>query len=157
MNFKQGKLVYTLGTSTRSLEEFIQLLTSHSVGVVIDVRRFPSSRFEHFRREKMEGLLPEAGIEYIYLGEELGGYRRGGYKNFTATSQFQTGLRKLKEIARKRNTAIICAERFPWRYHRRFIALELEKRGWQVSHIIDKGRNWMPRKRSANDKQLKLA
>ena len=152
MNLRQGKLVYTLGTSTRSLEEFIQLLTSHSVGAVIDVRRFPSSRFEHFCREKMEGLLPEAGIEYIYLGQELGGYRRGGYQNFTATSQFQTGIRKLEEIARKLNTAIICAERFPWRCHRRFIAIELEKRGWQVSHIIDERRDWVPGRHSENNR-----
>jgi len=152
LNLRQGKLVYTLGTSTRSLEEFIQLLTSHSVGAVIDVRRFPSSRFEHFCREKMEGLLPEAGIEYIYLGQELGGYRRGGYQNFTATSQFQTGIRKLEEIARKLNTAIICAERFPWRCHRRFIAIELEKRGWQVSHIIDERRDWVPGRHSENNR-----
>jgi uncharacterized protein (DUF488 family) len=156
VNLEPGKLIYTLGTSTRVMDEFVELLSSHSVGVVVDVRRFPSSRFEHFRREKLEGLLPEAGIEYIYMGEELGGYRRGGYKNFTATSQFQAGLRKLEEIAQKRSTAIICAERFPWRCHRRFIALELEKQGWQVSHIIDKGRDWVPRKRSANAKQLKL-
>lgn len=156
MNFEQGKLVYTLGTSTRAGEEFIELLSNHDVEVVVDVRRFPSSRFEHFRREKLERLLLEAGIDYIHMGEELGGYRRGGYQDFTTTSEFQSGLQKLEEIARKRSTAIICAERFPWRCHRRFIALELEKRGWQVSHIIDKGRNWVPRKRSANDKQLKL-
>ena len=71
-------------------------------------------------------------------GEKLGGFRRGGYQDFTATSEFRSGLYKLEEIARERSTAIICAERFPWRCHRRFIALELEKRGWRVSHIIDK-------------------
>jgi len=156
VNLERDKLIYTLGTSTRSPKEFIELLSSHGVEVMVDVRRFPFSRFEHFRREKLEGLLPEAGIDYIYVGEELGGYRRGGYQSFTTTSGFLSGLQKLEEIARKRSTPIICAERFPWRCHRRFIALEMEKRGWQVSHIIDKGRNWVPRKRSANDKQLKL-
>lgn len=156
MSLERDKLIYTLGTSTRSGEDFIELLSNHGVAVVVDVRRFPSSRFEHFRREKLEALLPEAGIDYIYMGEELGGYRRGGYQNFTATSQFQTGLGKLEEIARQKRAAIVCAERFPWRCHRRFIALELEKRGWQVNHIIDKGRNWVPGKRSANDEQLKL-
>ena len=134
----EDKLIYTLGTSTRSPEEFIELLSSHGVEVVVDVRRFPSSRFEHFCREKLEELLPEAGIDYIYMGKELGGYRRGGYQSFTTTSEFLSGLQKLEEIARKRCTSIICAERFPWRCHRRFIALELEKRGWRVSHIIDK-------------------
>lgn len=72
MNLEPGKLIYTLGTSTRVMDEFIELLSDHGVAVVVDVRRFPSSRFEHFRREKLEELLPEAGISYIYLGEELG-------------------------------------------------------------------------------------
>jgi uncharacterized protein (DUF488 family) len=80
------------------------------------------------------------------MGGELGGYRQGGYQNFTTTSDFQLGLRKLEEIAGNRITSIICAERFPWRCHRRFIALELEKRGWRVNHIIDKKRDWLPRK-----------
>ncbi len=156
MSFGPGELIYTLGTSTRSGEEFIELLSGHGVGVAVDVRRFPTSRFEHFRKENLEKFLLKAGIYYIYMGEELGGYRRGGYKNFTANSQFQAGLSKLEEIARQKRAAIVCAERFPWRCHRRFIALELEKRGWQVTHIIDKGREWMPRKGSANDKRLKL-
>jgi len=143
-----NELVYTLGTSTRSGEEFIELLTSHGVEVVVDVRRFPSSRFEHFGREKLAGLLSEAGIYYVYMGEELGGYRRGGYQSFTTTSEFQMGLKKLEKVARERRTAIVCAERFPWRCHRRFIALELQRLGWQVNHIIDQEREWLPRKRS---------
>ena len=142
----EDKLIYTLGTSTRSPEEFIELLTSHGVEVVVDVRRFPSSRFEHFQRDRLAGLLSEAGIDYVYMGGELGGYRQGGYRNFTTTSDFQLGLRKLEEMAGNRITSIICAERFPWRCHRRFIALELEKRGWRVNHIIDKKRDWLPRK-----------
>ena len=138
MSSEGSKLIYTLGTSTHSREEFIELLSSYSVAAVVDVRRFPSSRFEHFRREKLTSYLSEAGIDYVYMGEELGGYRRGGYQNFTATFEFQTGLKRLEEIAQKGMVAIICAERFPWRCHRRFIALELEKHGWQVNHIIDK-------------------
>lgn len=142
----EDKLIYTLGTSTRSPEEFIELLTSHGVEVVVDVRRFPTSRFEHFQRDKLAGLLSEAGIDYVYMGGELGGYRRGGYQSFTTTSDFQSGLRRLEEIAGTRVTSIICAERSPWRCHRRFIAFELEKRGWQLNHIIDKERDWLPRK-----------
>lgn len=72
------------------------------MAAVVDVRRFPSSRFEHFRREKLAGLLSEAGIGYVYMGEELGGYRRGGYQNFTATPEFQTGLKRMEEVARRR-------------------------------------------------------
>ena len=150
MGFEQGKLIYTLGTSTRSAEEFVRLLTGHGMEVVVDVRRFPSSRFEHFRGEKLAGLLAEVGIDYIYMGEELGGYRREGYQNFTTTFEFQSSLKKLEEVARERKTAIICAERFPWHCHRRFIALELEKQGWQVKHIIDQGKEWLPRKHSGN-------
>jgi len=141
---KRDELIYTLGTSTRSAEEFIGLLVAHRVEVVVDVRRFPSSRLEHFTREKLGRLLAEAGMEYISMGEELGGYRRGGYQSFTATAQFERGLARLEEVARGKRVAIICAERFPWRCHRRFIALELEKRGWQVVHIIDQGREWVP-------------
>lgn len=140
------KVIYTLGTSTRTGEEFIELLKSHQVAVVADVRRFPSSRFEYFRGENLARLLTEAGISYIYLGEELGGYRRGGYQNFTGSPQFQAGLERLEELASQGRVAVICAERFPWRCHRRFIALELERRGWQVRHIIDRNKDWVPRK-----------
>ncbi len=148
LSIAPGKIIYTLGTSTRSIEEFVALLSSHGVEVAVDVRRFPSSRWEHFRREKLAGLLGEAGIDYIYMGSELGGYRRGGYPDFTNTPVFQNGLNRLKEIAEKRRTAIICAERFPWRCHRRFIALKLEELGWQVRHIIDQERDWVPKKPS---------
>jgi len=64
------------------------------VEVVVDVRRFPSSRFEHFDKEKLAELLSEAGIDYLYMGEELGGYRHGGYQEYTTTSEFQAGLKK---------------------------------------------------------------
>ena len=144
MTFEKDKLIYTLGTSTRSLKEFIELLTSHGVEVVVDVRRFPSSRFEHFCREKLARLLSEAGIEYVYMGEELDGYRHGGYQAFTTSPEFQAGVGKLDGIAQQKRTAIVCAERFPWHCHRRFIGLELEKQGWQVKHIIDRGGNWLP-------------
>jgi len=137
--------VYTLGTSNRTLEEFIALLRHLGVEVVVDVRRFPTSRFEHFKKEELARSLPEAGIDYDHLGGELGGYRRGGYQAFLASEEFQQGLGKLEEIAKERKTAIVCAERLPWRCHRRFIGGELERRGWQVIHIIDERRNWSPK------------
>lgn len=151
MTAERDGLVYTLGTSTRSPKEFIELLLSHGVEVVVDVRKFPSSRFEHFYQENLARLLSEMGIDYVYMGVELGGYRRGGYQKFTTTSEFQLGLQKLEEIARKRKTVIVCAERFPWRCHRRFISLELEKLGWQVNHVIDKERDWLPKKHSKDN------
>lgn len=136
--------VYTLGTSTRSFDEFAALLSSHGIQVVADVRRFPSSRFEHFCQPNLARSLAEMGIEYIYMGGELGGYRKGGYRGFTATAEFQEAVAELERVARERETAVVCAERFPWHCHRRFIALELEGRGWQVIHIIDGGKVWRP-------------
>jgi len=144
MTSERNKLVYTLGTSTRSPAEFVGLLTSHGVEVVVDVRRFPSSRLEHFSGKNLCNVLGEAGIDYVHMGEELGGYRRGGYQTFTTTSEFQEGLNKLAKVARERRVAIVCAERLPWRCHRRFISAELENQGWQVSHIIDQERDWLP-------------
>lgn len=144
MSFSGSKLIYTLGTSTRSPEEFIQLLKSRNVGAVVDVRRFPASRFEHFGADRLAGLLQEAGINYIQMGKELGGYRRGGYRAFTEAGEFHSGINGLEEIARQRSAAIVCAERFSWRCHRRFIAWELEGRGWEVCHIIDEERDWVP-------------
>jgi len=138
-----NKLIYTLGTSTRSPEEFIELVRSHNIEVVVDVRRFPTSRFEHFKKEKLAKLLLDAGIDYIYMGLELGGYRKGGYKAFTFTPDFKSGVNKLEEIAQTKKVAIVCAERFPWRCHRRFIAMALLDKGWQINHIIDRGRYWL--------------
>jgi len=136
--------IYTLGTSTRSPEEFLSLLKSYGIEVVADVRSFPTSRFEHFTQRNLAGLVEDAGIRYLYLGRELGGYRRMGYVNYLATADFRAGLRKLERIASTRKTAFVCAERLPWKCHRRFIAGELEKRGWQVVHIIDEKKTWQP-------------
>jgi len=140
-----NRVVYTLGTSTRTLEEFTALLKHLGVEVVVDVRRFPSSRFEYFRKEELARSLPETGIDYDYLGEELGGYRRGGYQAFLASEEFKRGLEKLERTAKERKIAIVCAERLPWRCHRRFIGGELERRGWQVIHVIDERRSWSPK------------
>jgi len=145
--------VFTLGTSTRSSEEFITLLRDHGVGVVIDVRRFPSSRFEHFNQEKLTKILNEAGLDYVYMGKELGGYRQEGYRTFTTSTEFQAGVERLRQVAREKRAAIICAERFPWRCHRRFISQELEKQGAQIIHIIDPGRDWHPKKLDSDTPQ----
>ena len=114
---------------------------------VADVRRFPTSRFEHFRQQNLERLLTDSGIAYIYLGDELGGYRRGGYQHFTATPEFGMGIERLERAAIEQKVAIVCAERLPWRCHRRFIAGELERRDWQVIHIIDQRQDWIPTRR----------
>jgi uncharacterized protein (DUF488 family) len=80
------------------------------------------------------------------MGRKLGGYRKGGYEAFTTTAEFQEAVRDLGKLAERKTVAIVCAERLPWRCHRRFIGFELERRGWQVVHIIEEKRYWQPRK-----------
>ena len=80
------------------------------------------------------------------MGRQLGGYRKGGYEAFTTTAEFQGGVRDLEKVAQRETVAIFCAERLPWRCHRRFIGSELERWGWQVVHIIEEKRYWQLRK-----------
>ena len=138
-----GLLVWTLGTSNRSLEDFIEKIKSYRIGVVVDVRRFPRSRFSYFCREELEGVLEGVGVRYLYLGDRLGGYREGGYIKHMESEDFREGLSILEDVSRRERALILCSERFPWRCHRRFIASELEGRGFRVIHIIDKGKEWI--------------
>ncbi len=140
-----GEVVYTLGTSYRTPDEFLALLKDVGVEVVMDVRRFPTSRFKHFEKDELSRLLERAGFSYIYLGEELEGYRTKGYEAYIGTEEFKQGLSRLEELACERSVVILCAERLPWRCHRRFIGRELERDGFKVTHIIDKKRVWVPR------------
>jgi len=116
--------------------------------MVIDVRRFPTSRFEHFNQLELAQLLAELQIDYVHLGDKLGGYRSGGYQAFTTSPEFKEGIKIVEKTASQKISVLLCAERLPWRCHRRFIALELEKRGWQITHIIDEKRTWLPSKTS---------
>ena len=138
-----NKVIYTIGTSKRSQEEFLSLLQKFGIQAVMDVRRFPTSRFDHFKRETLAQLLQETGVSYIYLGVELGGYRKGGYEKYIGTDEFVQALGCLEEEAAIRVAVIVCSERLPWKCHRRFIGKELEKRGWHVIHIIDEKRTWI--------------
>ncbi len=139
------KQIFTVGTSTRTFREFLECLKAYQIESLVDVRSFPTSRLGHFKQENLRKLLEEAGISYIYLGKELGGYRKGGYEAYTQTSDFKEGIRRLENVVRKGKFAFFCAERFPWRCHRRFIALELKKKGWEVVHIIEKDKVWIPK------------
>ena len=136
------KAIYTVGTSNRTEDEFIDLLAQYRIDAVIDVRRFPTSKFEWFKKEILAESLSRCGIEYIYLGDELGGYRSGGYETYTRCDEFIRGRKRAEEVAENRVVAIMCAERLPWRCHRRFIARNLIEQGWRVIHIIDGERTW---------------
>ena len=138
--------IYTLGTSNRSFDEFLEILKKYKIEVVIDVRRWPTSRlFPHFKKENLEKSLKKIKIEYHHF-ENLGGFRKGGYLAYTETRDFKKALENLIKFAKKKKVLIICAERFPWKCHRAFIAQKLEEKNIKVIHIIDKEKVWIPEK-----------
>ena len=134
-------LIYTIGHSSRSLDQFIKLLKKYGIKRVIDVRRFPvSTKYPHFNRENLEKSLKSSKIKYFWLGDLLGGYRSGGYEKYMETDQFKEGIEKLLSITLDRKTAIMCAEIVWFRCHRRFISDHLVGMGHKVVHIIDEKR-----------------
>jgi uncharacterized protein (DUF488 family) len=134
--------IHTIGTSNQTIEEFIEVLIHYGIGIVIDVRSLPKSRFVHFNRGNLELSLSEKAIEYRWMGDILGGFRTGSYDTYTKSGDFKEGLARLEKLAREIPSALCCAERSPWECHRRFIARELERRNWSVLHILDKDRLW---------------
>ena len=137
--------IYTLGTSTHTEEEFHEIFKFYHIETVVDVRSFPQSRFEHSKKDNLARILQGEPFYYVYLGKELGGFRRGGYLSYTKTVPYQEGISHLEQIGKESITAFICAERFAWKCHRRFIASSLEEREWQVIHIIEKDKIWRPK------------
>ncbi|MCM8792562.1 MAG: DUF488 domain-containing protein [Candidatus Omnitrophica bacterium] len=138
-------MVYTIGTSNRLPLEFVELLKHYKIQVLVDIRRFPTSKFEHFKKENVSRFLKENGIDYLYLGKELGGYRTEGYENYMKTESFRQGLEKLKDLAKDKTMAIFCSERFAFRCHRRFVGFALMASGYKIIHIIDKDKVWIPK------------
>lgn len=139
-------VIYTVGTSNRREGEFIGLLKKYQINLLVDIRRFPTSKFEHFRKKSMEKYLKEKGIEYLYLGKELGGYRKGGYQNYIRTAEFKEGLNQIEKLAERWRVCIFCSERFAFRCHRRFVGEALVKLGYRVIHIIEKDKIWIPKR-----------
>ncbi|MCX7702679.1 MAG: DUF488 domain-containing protein [Planctomycetota bacterium] len=137
-------VVYTLGTSNRSIEEFVALLKKWKIVCAVDVRRFPHSHFSHFNKDALLHHLTAEGIEYAHLGDPLGGYRKRGYIRHTKGREFKRALEALKRMAREGALCIFCAERLPERCHRRFIADSLSREGWQVTHIISTNKTRCP-------------
>ncbi len=138
--------IFSLGTSNRTKEEFLEILKNYKINLVVDVRHFPTSRlFPHFQKENLEKFLKEQKIEYFHL-KELGGFREGGYENYMKTKEFEKGLKKLIELLSLARVAIICAEKFPWKCHRAFISQKLEEFGIKTIHILEKEKIWEPKK-----------
>lgn len=140
----QANRIYTLGTGRRSEEDFIEILNGYFINAVIDIRSTPKSKIPAFNKPFLQSLLLLNGIGYYYLGHELGGFRKGGYLAYTSTEAFLRGIGELEAIATKAVPVIICAEKLPWKCHRKWVARELGKRGWSVIHIIEKGSLWVP-------------
>lgn len=146
------QLLYTIGHSTHSIEEFIRLLRAQGVDQVADVRSIPKSRHcPQFNFDALGHSLHAAGIGYEQI-PALGGRRYSrkgsmntgwrnasfrGYADYMATPEFALGLHKLVELASKRPTAIMCAEAVPWRCHRSLIADAVAIRGWDVREIVN--------------------
>ncbi|MBI2615773.1 MAG: DUF488 domain-containing protein [Gemmatimonadetes bacterium] len=144
-------LLYTIGHSTHTLEEFLALLRQHAIKVLVDVRRFPTSRrHPHFVREALAEALRGAGVEYVHE-PQLGGWRSArpdspntawrtkgfqGYADHMGTPEFGTALARIVALGSERATAVMCAEITPWRCHRQLIADSLVAGGHRVLHIV---------------------
>ena len=148
-------LIYTLGHSTRPVEELIALLREHAVDLVVDVRRYPGSRrYPQYGRDVLAASLSAAGIAYRHE-EDLGGRRRAtpdspntywrnaqfrGYADHLAMPAALAAVDRLAAEAPARRLALLCAEAVPWRCHRQLIADTLVSRGLEVLHIVAPGR-----------------
>jgi uncharacterized protein (DUF488 family) len=128
--------LWTVGTSTRSMKEFLHVLRAYQIEVIVDVRRFPTSRYSHFTRDRLKECLEQHGIEYYHVGR-LGGYRKGGYTQYMKSTEFEHGVACVEELAASKRVALMCAELLFSHCHRRFIADALTQRGHTVIHIVD--------------------
>ena len=143
--------LYTIGHSTRTLDELVEALCAHSIATLVDIRSFPMSRrLPHFNRESLEKALPEAGIRYIWM-KELGGRRSKirddspnvalrspsfrNYADYMLTEEFQRGVARLIQLAEQSRTAYMCAERVYFHCHRMLVSDWLTAQGHEVLHI----------------------
>lgn len=147
--------IWTLGHSTRTLEELLAALQAHGIEALCDVRSFPASRrWPQFNRESLAQTLPRRGVAYHWLGKQLGGYRKqtrddsphtalrsAGFRHYAdhmETPEFARGIEELRALASTQRVACMCAERLWWRCHRSLISDYLAAAcGDQVIHIHD--------------------
>lgn len=142
--------VYTIGHSTRSIEDFVALLQANGVACLVDVRRYPGSRrFPHFGRERLCAALAEAGIEYLHC-DALGGRRPENpnspntglhdsgfraYADYMETGEFREAIHSLMRKAERVSVVVMCAEALWWRCHRSLISDYLKHCGIDVVHL----------------------
>src|SRR5713226_3160975 len=144
------KTVYTIGHSNGTAERLVGLLIQHGVGTVADVRSQPYSRFHpQFNREDLARVLKASGVEYLFLGHELGArssnsacYRdgRAQYSLIAKTPLFEQGIERLQAAMEDRRVAILCAEKEPLTCHRSIlIGRYLHEKSFDVRHILEDG------------------
>jgi len=143
--------LYTIGHSTRTMDELIDVLHVHSIATLVDIRSLPMSRrLPHFNRESLERTLPEAGTRYIWM-KKLGGRRKKirddspnialrspsfrNYADHMLTEEFRGAIAELIKLAEKSRTAYMCAERVYFRCHRMLVSDWLTAHGHEVFHI----------------------
>jgi uncharacterized protein (DUF488 family) len=150
---EESPLILTIGHSTRLIEAFIDLLETHGVRMIVDVRTVPRSRHNpQFNLETIPETLKSARIGYRHM-PGLGGLRHArrdspnmgwrnsgfrGFADYMQTEEFEKSLTELIGLAQRRRTCLMCAEAVPWRCHRSLIADALQVRGLSVSHITSK-------------------
>lgn len=148
--------LWTVGHSTRTLEDFIALLREAGIACVADVRRHPGSRrHPHFSAEALVRSLADAGIDFVPM-PALGGRRRPrpdsphtawrnasfrGYADYMDTPAYAAARERLAAVARERRTAMMCAEAMWWSCHRSLIADDFKARAWTVMHLMAAGKS----------------
>ncbi len=152
----QGVKVYTIGHSTRALDELLQALRAFDVSLLVDVRTIPRSRHNpQFNADQLAAILGRGGPGYVHF-PVLGGLRRArkdspntawrnasfrGFADYMLTDEFETGLEQLRTLGQDQQIALMCAEAVPWRCHRSLIADALTARGARVEHITGLGQS----------------
>jgi len=141
-------MIYTVGHSNHPIDHFIGLLKPHGITALADVRSTPYSRFNpQFRREKLQSALTAAGIQYVFLGAELGARSedpgvygadgRVSYALLAKTDLFRRGIARLKTGMAEHRISLMCAEREPLECHRTIlVSRELVREGVPVTHIL---------------------
>jgi uncharacterized protein (DUF488 family) len=148
---QSAPVIFTVGHSTRSVEELVEILRAHGVERLVDVRTIPRSRHNpQFNRERLSKAPHNRRLNYRHM-KALGGLRRArpdsintgwrnasfrGFADFMQTPVFRAALQRLVEMATEKPTAIMCAEAVPWRCHRSLIADALVALGYPVRNIM---------------------
>ena len=143
--------IWTIGHSTRPIDEFIDVLRAHEIRLLVDVRTIPHSRHNpQFNTDTLAESLRKAGLVSLHM-PTLGGLRKArkdsinhgwrnagfrGYADYMQTAEFWNALEELMMQGRQDRSAIMCAEAVPWRCHRSLIADALVTRGWMVRNIV---------------------